>query len=59
MLNSTEGREGKMYLRASHLLNTLTKEDLIYIAENGKLVDLCQAVSLDLHTKVTVDEYEC
>lgn len=40
-----------MELRPSEFFMALTDEDLIDIAEAGRLYDLCQALTLDLHSQ--------
>lgn len=42
-----------MEVRPLEFFMALTDEDLIYIAEAGKLYDLCQALTLDLHSQNT------
>lgn len=58
MLNYIGGRVDRMEIKASHLFDNMTDKDLILVAKSGQLKNLCDALSLDLHTKIT-DEAEC
>ena len=42
-----------MVIKPLEFFTALTDEDLIDIAEAGKLYDLCQALTLDLHSQNT------
>ena len=42
-----------MELKPLEFFMTLTNEDLVSIAEAGRLYDLCQALTLDLHSPNT------
>lgn len=42
-----------MEIRPLEFFMALTDEDLIYIAEAGRLDDLCQALTLDLNSPNT------
>ena len=47
-----------MNLTALDFFELMTDEDLITVAELGRLEDLCTALSLDLNSKSKVVSYE-
>ena len=51
-------KEGKMKLNTLNFFELMTDEDLVLVAEAGRLEDLCTALSLDLNSKSNVVGYE-
>ena len=58
MLKHIGGKGDKMNLTALDFFELMTDEDLITVAELGRLEDLCNALSLDLNSKNKVVSYE-
>lgn len=57
MLNYIEARDSNgMKLSSRDLFNHMTDEDFVYLHQQGELLNLCYALSIDLHSKR--DEYE-
>tara|TARA_B100000925_G_scaffold161537_1_gene121246 strand:- start:149 stop:370 length:222 start_codon:yes stop_codon:yes gene_type:complete len=51
-------KEDKMKLNTLSFFELMTDEDLVLVAEAGRLEDLCTALSLDLNSKSNVVGYE-
>ena len=51
-------KEDKMKLNTLNFFELMTDEDLVLVAEAGRLEDLCTALSLDLNSKSSVVSYE-
>tara|TARA_R100000697_G_C5424042_1_gene191122 strand:+ start:693 stop:914 length:222 start_codon:yes stop_codon:yes gene_type:complete len=51
-------KEDKMKLNTLNFFELMTDEDLVLVAEAGRLEDLCTALSLDLNSKSSVVGYE-
>ena len=51
-------KEDEMKLNTLNFFELMTDEDLVLVAEAGRLEDLCTALSLDLNSKSSVVGYE-
>ncbi len=58
MSKHIEVKEDKMKLNTLNFFELMTDEDLVLVAEAGRLEDLCTALSLDLNSKSSVVGYE-
>ncbi len=58
MSKHIEVKEDKMKLNTLNFFELMTDEDLVLVAEAGRLEDLCTALSLDLNSKSSVVSYE-
>ena len=58
MLKLIEDKEDKMELNTLNFFELMTDEDLVLVAKAGRLEDLCNALSLDLNSKINVVSYE-
>lgn len=52
MLNYIEVRaDNGMKISSKDIFNKMTDEDFIYLHQQGELLNLCHALSIDLHSK--------
>lgn len=58
MLKLIKAKEDKMKFNALSFFEVMTDEDLISVAEVGRLEDLCTAISLDLNSQGNKVGYE-
>ena len=59
MSNAIEVRANKMKIGPTQMFNHLTNEDLILIANEGELENLCYALSLDINQSINEIKNEC
>ena len=59
MSNAIEVKANKMKIGPIQMFNHLTNEDLILIANEGELENLCYALSLDMNQSYNEIKNEC